>query len=145
MANHNNYITLLMSFYLLSSVPFLSLAEINLPLKAVNLGNWLVTEGWLEPSLFDEIPINKDLLVFPRTKLSAFNASIFLSFSFFIEFVEKVIGYVLFQDGTQVQLLSTKLNKYLCAENGGGTIVVANRTSASGWETFRVCFSAKHQ
>jgi len=28
--------------------------------------------------------------------------------------------------------------KYLCAESGGGTIIVANRTSASGWETFRV-------
>jgi hypothetical protein len=33
-----------------------------------------------------------------------------------------------------------KLQKYLCAENGGGTIVVANRTKASGWETFRVSF-----
>jgi len=28
--------------------------------------------------------------------------------------------------------------KYLCAESGGGTIIVANRTSASGWETFAV-------
>jgi len=28
--------------------------------------------------------------------------------------------------------------KYLCAESGGGTIIVANRTSASSWETFRV-------
>jgi len=34
--------------------------------------------------------------------------------------------------------MSTKLQKYLCAENGGGSIVVANRTKASGWETFRV-------
>lgn len=30
--------------------------------KAVNLGGWLVTEGWIKPSLFDGIP-NKDLLV----------------------------------------------------------------------------------
>ncbi|KAI4389213.1 hypothetical protein MLD38_001462 [Melastoma candidum] len=29
--------------------------------KAVNLGGWLVTEGWIKPSLFDGIP-NKDLL-----------------------------------------------------------------------------------
>ncbi|XP_011074156.1 probable glucan 1,3-beta-glucosidase A [Sesamum indicum] len=29
--------------------------------KAVNLGGWLVTEGWIKPSLFDGI-INKDLL-----------------------------------------------------------------------------------
>ena len=31
-------------------------------IKAVNLGGWLVTEGWIKPSLFDGIP-NKDLLV----------------------------------------------------------------------------------
>ncbi|XVE86747.1 hypothetical protein DITRI_Ditri18aG0058400 [Diplodiscus trichospermus] len=76
--------------------------DLNLPLKAVNLGNWLVTEGWMKPSRFDGI-INEDLL-----------------------------------DGTQVQFLSPKLNKYLCSENGGGTVVVANRPSASTWETFRL-------
>lgn len=87
----------------LSCVVTLSLAQSsNLPFKAVNLGCWLVTEGWMKPSLFQGIP-NKDLL-----------------------------------DGTQVQLMSTKLQKYLSAESGGGTIVVANRTSASDWETFRL-------
>jgi len=30
--------------------------------KAVSLGGWLVTEGWMKPSLFDAIP-NKDFLV----------------------------------------------------------------------------------
>lgn len=30
------------------------------------------------------------------------------------------------------------MGKYLCAELGGGNIIAANRTSASGWETFRV-------
>lgn len=34
----------------------------DLPFKAVNLGGWLVIEGWMTPSLFDGIP-NKDLLV----------------------------------------------------------------------------------
>jgi len=40
------------------------LAATNPPskIKAVNLGGWLVTEGWIKPSLFDGIP-NKDLLV----------------------------------------------------------------------------------
>ncbi|KAJ9167048.1 hypothetical protein P3X46_021730 [Hevea brasiliensis] len=71
-------------------------------IKAVNLGGWLVTEGWIKPSLFDGIP-NKDFL-----------------------------------DGTGLQFKSVKVGKYLCAELGGGTIVVANRTSASGWETFRL-------
>ncbi|KAL1326957.1 hypothetical protein HN51_037067 [Arachis hypogaea] len=74
----------------------------SLTLRAVNLGNWLLIEGWMKPSLFDGIP-NKDLL-----------------------------------DGTQVQFMSTKLQTYLSAEHGGGSIVVANRTTARGWETFRL-------
>ncbi|KAI6699615.1 hypothetical protein NL676_013939 [Syzygium grande] len=76
-------------------------AEFNLPLKAVNLGNWLVTEGWMMPSRFDGL--NGQLL-----------------------------------DGTQVQFKSTKLRKFLSAENGGGATIVANRDQASTWETFRV-------
>ncbi|KAL2317721.1 hypothetical protein Fmac_031597 [Flemingia macrophylla] len=70
--------------------------------RAVNLGGWLVTEGWMKPSLFDEIS-NKDFL-----------------------------------DGTALQLKSVTTGKYLCAESGGGSIIVANRTAASGWETFRL-------
>ena len=34
----------------------------NFRVRAVNLGGWLVTEGWIKPSLFDAIP-NKDFLV----------------------------------------------------------------------------------
>ncbi|KAI3852313.1 hypothetical protein MKX03_018958 [Papaver bracteatum] len=30
--------------------------------SGVNLGNWLVVEGWMKPSLFDGIP-NGDMLV----------------------------------------------------------------------------------
>lgn len=30
------------------------------------------------------------------------------------------------------------MNKYLSSENGGGDTIVANRDSASGWETFKV-------
>lgn len=71
-------------------------------LKAVNLGGWLVTEGWIKPSLFDAIP-NKDFL-----------------------------------DGTGLQFKSITTKKYLCAESGGGNILVANRSSASGWETFKL-------
>ncbi|XP_061351145.1 probable glucan 1,3-beta-glucosidase A [Gastrolobium bilobum] len=70
--------------------------------RAVNLGGWLVTEGWIKPSLFDGIP-NKDFL-----------------------------------DGTGLQFKSVTTRKYLCAECGGGTILVANRTAASSWETFRL-------
>ncbi|KAK1278446.1 hypothetical protein QJS04_geneDACA014441 [Acorus gramineus] len=74
----------------------------NPKVKAVNLGGWLVTEGWITPSLFDGIP-NKDLL-----------------------------------DGTQVQFRSVRQNKYIAAENGGGTTIVANRPNPSGWETFKL-------
>ncbi|KAL3514083.1 hypothetical protein ACH5RR_026800 [Cinchona calisaya] len=70
--------------------------------KAVNLGGWLLTEGWIKPSLFDGIP-NKDFL-----------------------------------DGTGLQFKSVTVEKYLAAETGGGTVIVANRTSASGWETFKL-------
>ncbi|XVF61671.1 hypothetical protein PTKIN_Ptkin08bG0149200 [Pterospermum kingtungense] len=101
-----NYMVFLLFFYLIfSCFPSSSHAQntdLNLPLKAVNLGNWLVTEEWMKPSRFDGI-INKDLL-----------------------------------DGTQVQFLSKKLNKYISAENGGGTVLVANRPSPSGWETFKL-------
>ncbi|XP_056173217.1 uncharacterized protein LOC130139699 [Syzygium oleosum] len=33
----------------------------NPKIRAVNLGGWLVTEGWIKPSFFDAIP-NKDML-----------------------------------------------------------------------------------
>lgn len=93
------YYLLVFPLLLLLCAPSPSLAQ---PFKAVNLGNWLVNEGWMDPSLYDGMP-NNDLL-----------------------------------DGTQVRFFSTRLQKYLCSENGGGTILVANRPSASDWETFRL-------
>ncbi|XP_021809704.1 glucan 1,3-beta-glucosidase A-like [Prunus avium] len=96
--------------WLLSSVVLFSIMSLSCgrvppnsgPVKAVNLGGWLVTEGWIKPSLFDGIP-NKDFL-----------------------------------DGTGLQFKSVTTGKYLAAELGGGSTIVANRTSASGWETFRL-------
>ncbi|KAJ0732935.1 putative glucan 1,3-beta-glucosidase [Helianthus annuus] len=79
-----------------------TLSANNQLIKAVNLGGWLVTEGWMKPSLFDSIP-NKDFL-----------------------------------DGAALQFKSKTIGKFLAAELGGGTIIVANRSSASGWETFRL-------
>ncbi|KAF5937276.1 hypothetical protein HYC85_024782 [Camellia sinensis] len=74
----------------------------NFKIRAVNLGGWLVTEGWIKPSLFHDIP-NKDFL-----------------------------------DGTKLQFKSVTSGKYLCAETGGGSIIVANRTDAHSWETFKL-------
>lgn len=42
------------------------------------------------------------------------------------------------QDGTQVQIRSVVLNKYVSAANGGGSNVTVDRDVASTWETFRV-------
>ncbi|KAL7230638.1 hypothetical protein ACSBR2_009002 [Camellia fascicularis] len=68
--------------------------------RGVNLGGWLVVEGWIKPSLFDGIP-NGDML-----------------------------------DGTDVQLKSVTLQKYVSAENGGGMNVTVDRDIPSSWETF---------
>ncbi|KAG5000154.1 hypothetical protein AAZX31_08G136700 [Glycine max] len=102
MSNQLFYANLVLAFYLSCHYALAQTENFPLPLKAVNLGNWFVIEGWMKPSLFDGIT-NNDLL-----------------------------------DGTQVQFMSTKLQKYLCAEHGGGSVVVANRTKALGWETFRL-------
>ena len=42
------------------------------------------------------------------------------------------------QDGTQLQFKSVTQNAFVAAENGGGAALVANRPSASGWETFKL-------
>ncbi|KAM0903988.1 hypothetical protein ACQ4PT_018309 [Festuca glaucescens] len=70
--------------------------------RAVNLGGWLVVEGWIRPSLFDGIP-NGDML-----------------------------------DGTQVQLKSVGVKKYLSAGGGGGGSVTVDQDVASSWETFKL-------
>ncbi|PKU69999.1 hypothetical protein MA16_Dca022130 [Dendrobium catenatum] len=49
------------------------------PIKAVNLGGWLVTEGWLKPELFDNIPVNKDLLDGTQIQLKSVTHNNYLS------------------------------------------------------------------
>ncbi|XP_027179994.1 probable glucan 1,3-beta-glucosidase A [Coffea eugenioides] len=70
--------------------------------RGVNLGGWLVIEGWIKPSLFDGIP-NGEML-----------------------------------DGTEVQLKSVMLQKYVSADNGGGMNVTVDRDTPLSWETFRL-------
>ncbi|KAI3952438.1 hypothetical protein MKX01_005305 [Papaver californicum] len=71
--------------------------------KGVNLGNWLVIEGWMKLSLLHGIP-NRDML-----------------------------------DGAKVRFKSLSSNKYVCAEEGGGSgVVIVDRENASAWETFRL-------
>ena len=42
------------------------------------------------------------------------------------------------QDGTQVQLKSVTLQKYMSAQNGGGMNVSVDRDNPLEWETFKV-------
>ncbi|KAK6154189.1 hypothetical protein DH2020_013828 [Rehmannia glutinosa] len=79
----------------------------NARVRGVNLGGWLVIEGWIKPSLFDDIP-NGDML-----------------------------------DGTEVQFKSVTSEKYVSAENGGGSTVAVDRDIPLAWETFR--FEAYNQ
>ncbi|WVZ92440.1 hypothetical protein U9M48_038504 [Paspalum notatum var. saurae] len=89
--------------------PFSIIADSDFSkVRAVNLGGWLVVEGWIKPSLFDGIP-NRDML-----------------------------------DGTQVQLKSVGLQKYVSAGDGGGGNVTVDRDAASSWETFKVCCGPLH-
>ncbi|PKA59447.1 hypothetical protein AXF42_Ash016470 [Apostasia shenzhenica] len=78
---------LLLLLILLSSLAPISQAARDLtttypsavPIKAVNLGGWLVTEGWIKPSLFAGIPINKDLLDGTKIQLKSVVQNSFLS------------------------------------------------------------------
>ncbi|KAJ0097191.1 hypothetical protein Patl1_27297 [Pistacia atlantica] len=56
------YSTVLLLLYLSWVLSFsLVCSQNDLPVKAASIGNWLLIEGWMKPSLFDGIP-NKDLL-----------------------------------------------------------------------------------
>ena len=71
MRKQHNYVQMAINsrILLLSIVVLLPICSVSqemdnssLRVKAVNLGGWLVTEGWIKPSLFDGIP-NNDFLV----------------------------------------------------------------------------------
>ncbi|KAL0396529.1 UNVERIFIED_CONTAM: hypothetical protein Scaly_0101300, partial [Sesamum calycinum] len=42
------------------------------------------------------------------------------------------------EDGTEVQLKSVTLNKYVSADNGGGATIAVDRDFPQSWETFRL-------
>lgn len=108
-----------------------------LPVRAVCLGGWLVTEGWILPSLFDGIP-NKDLLVRSVSEPSFSSVSLHADLRTSIRRPSWSSYPMYMQDGTQVQFKSALRKTYLTADQGGGGAVVANRTQASDWETFKV-------
>ncbi|KAH6786709.1 hypothetical protein C2S52_006261 [Perilla frutescens var. hirtella] len=63
-------------FYMLS---FSSGSSDSIPkVRAVSLGGWLVTEGWIKPSLFDGIP-NKDFMDGTQMQLKSVKLGMYLS------------------------------------------------------------------
>ncbi|GMP46075.1 hypothetical protein CsSME_00014367 [Camellia sinensis var. sinensis] len=84
----------------------------NFKIRAVNLGGWLVTEGWIKPISLRWHPKQRFLGLYTNKNIQNF------------------------LDGTGLQFKSVTAGKYLCAETGRGSIIVANRTVASSWETF---------
>lgn len=85
-------------FVLFGFVPLFSSAKkaSSTKVKAVNLGGWLVTEGWMKPSLFDGIS-NKDLLVripFYAIKSFCLSCSCTRSFFFFFSLMRLYENYV---------------------------------------------------
>nr|CAB3494859.1 unnamed protein product [Digitaria exilis] len=83
-------------------IPHFAAAAPRPPIRAVNLGGWLVTKGWIMPGLFNGIRNNDTM------------------------------------DGTQLQFMSGTQSRYLVADQGGGATILADRTNASSWETFRL-------
>lgn len=119
--------------------------------RGVNLGGWLVVEGWIKPSLFDDIKDN-DLLdgtkvQFKSAKLNTYvsaengggqnavvnrdNASTWETFKMW-----RV------SDGMyQLRVFS---GQFLTAENGGGGNMSAEADSPADWETFHIIRHHKH-
>eukprot|EP01018_Ginkgo_biloba_P020260 Gb_00974 [translate_table: standard] len=113
--------------------------------RSVNLGGWLVTEGWIKPSLFDGIP-NKDLLDGTQIQLKSVRHG----------------TYVVAENGGGQQLAVNRSNpsgwetfriwrvrdgsyqlrvfnkQFIGADNGGGGVVNAVANVASTWETFEI-------
>eukprot|EP00253_Pinus_taeda_P000728 PITA_00728 len=112
---------------------------------SVNLGGWLVIEGWIKPSLFDGIP-DKDLLDGTQIQLKSM----------------KLGTYVVAEDGGGTIMAVNRTNpsgwetfslwrvrdgyyqlrvfnkQFVGADNGGGGIVEAVATTPNSSETFQI-------
>jgi hypothetical protein len=102
----------------------------------VSLGGWLVTEGWILPSLFDGIP-NKDLMVNQATTMLLERTP--QSDCFLHPCCLADVSLVR-QDGSSLQFRSLAWNANLTAERGGGAAVVAVPDSQlnGSYATFKV-------
>ncbi|KAK2984209.1 hypothetical protein RJ640_006668 [Escallonia rubra] len=71
----NSYSKLSLAFFCFSWLFALGIGQ---PFKAVNLGAWLVAEGWMNPSLFANIP-NKDLLDGTQVQFKSLKLNMYLA------------------------------------------------------------------
>ncbi|KAG8091403.1 hypothetical protein GUJ93_ZPchr0012g19705 [Zizania palustris] len=92
------------------------------PIRAVNLGGWLVTEGWILPSLFDGIP-NKDFLDGTQLQFKSVTQNMFLS-------AEQGGGTIIV------------FNNQFVTVAGDGVTVVATVTSPGPGEAFQIVRNA---
>ncbi|XP_057818359.1 glucan 1,3-beta-glucosidase isoform X2 [Cryptomeria japonica] len=120
--------------------------------RAVNLGGWLVVEGWIKPSLFDDIKDN-DLLDGTKVQFKSLKLNKYLS-------AEYGGGHSIVVDRDDNSTWETfKLwrvsdgryqlkvfgGQFMTAENGGGGNVSAAADSPGDWETFDIVRHHKHR
>ncbi|KAH9326245.1 hypothetical protein KI387_006423 [Taxus chinensis] len=113
--------------------------------KSVNLGGWLVVEGWIKPSLFDTVP-NKDLMDGAQIQLKSVKLGTYLvaedgGGSKIAVNRNSASGWETFRiwrvkDGSYQLRVFNK--QFVGAINGGGGIVNAVAATPSTWETFQI-------
>lgn len=119
--------------------------------RSVNLGGWLVVEGWIKPSLFDGIKDN-DLL--DGTKVQFKSAALNTYVSAENGGGQNVVvnrdnastweTFKLWRVSDGMYQLRVFSGQFLTAENGGGGNVSAKAESPADWETFHIIRHHKH-
>lgn len=120
--------------------------------RAVNLGGWLVVEGWIKPSLFDRIKDN-DLLDGTKVQFKSLKLNKYVSAEYgggqtVVVDRDDNSTWETFKlwrvsDGTyQFKVFG---GQFLTAEHGGGGNVSARADSPDDWETFRIFRHHKHR
>jgi hypothetical protein len=78
------------SSWLLLPHPAAAATAPKLPVRAVNLGGWLVTEGWIKPSLFYGIP-NNDTMVYYTQLVPYHRQALYMSLDMLMSYVHLYI------------------------------------------------------
>lgn len=124
---------------------FLALRSAAQNYRSVNLGGWLVVEGWMTPSLFDGVQ-DRDLMDGAQIQLKSLNLGTFVvaqdgGGNNLAVTSASASGWETFriwrvQDGTYQLRVFNK--NFVQALNAGGGIVNAVATIPRQWETFQI-------